>query len=143
MHDEFLKGRKILVVEDDFSSRLYLDKILEKSGAVVFNAGDGREAYNLVMANKDIELILMDIQLPMLDGYTCTEMLRESGQNMIIIAQTAYGLSGDKEKLMSSGFNDYLIKPISRDQLIEMLNLYLNKKNEANPDIAKDGETLF
>jgi CheY-like chemotaxis protein len=139
MHDEFLKGRKILVVEDDFSSRLYLDKILEKSGAVVFNAGDGREAYNLVMANKDIELILMDIQLPMLDGYTCTEMLRESGQNMTIIAQTAYGLSGDKEKLMSSGFNDYLIKPISRDQLIEMLNLYLNKKNEANPDIAKNG----
>ncbi len=143
MHDEFLKGRKILVVEDDFSSRLYLDKILEKSGAVVFNAGDGQEAYNLVMANKDIELILMDIQLPMLDGYTCTEMLRESGQNMTIIAQTAYGLSGDKEKLMSSGFNDYLIKPISRDQLIEKLNLYLNKKNKANPDIAKDGETLF
>lgn len=125
MNDEFLTGRKILIVEDDLSSRLYLDKILEKSGAVVYNAGNGREAYDFVMANQDIDLILMDIQLPILDGYSCTEMLRSSGQNMIIIAQTAYGLTSDKDKLMSSGFNDYIIKPISRSQLIEKLNAYL------------------
>ena len=125
MNDEFLAGRKILIVEDDLSSRLYLDKILEKSGAVVYNAGNGREAYDFVMANQDIDLILMDIQLPILDGYSCTEMLRSSGQNMIIIAQTAYGLTSDKDKLMSSGFNDYIIKPISRSQLIEKLNAYL------------------
>jgi CheY-like chemotaxis protein len=142
MIDGILKGRKILIVEDDFSSRLYLDKILEKSGAVVYNAGDGKEAFNLVMHNPDIELILMDIQLPLLDGYKCTKMLRDSGMNMIIIAQTAYGLSGDKDRLMASGFNDYLIKPISRNQLIEKLSSYLIIHNDPIPDIAKDGEIL-
>lgn len=127
MNGEALKGRKILVVEDDFSSKLYLNKILEKTGAVIYNASDGKEAYDLVMDNSEIELILMDIQLPVLDGYTCTKMLRDSGKNLIIIAQTAYGLTGDKERLLSSGFNDYLIKPISQIQLLEKLSTYFIK----------------
>jgi len=114
-----------LVVEDDFSSRLYLNKILEKSEVKLLNAADGREAYELVMHNQDIDLILMDIQLPFLDGYTCTKMIRESGRKVIIIAQTAYGLTGDKEKMIASGFDDYLIKPISQNQLLEKLNAFL------------------
>jgi CheY-like chemotaxis protein len=125
MQSDILKGRKILIVEDDFSSKLYLNKILEKSGAFIYNARDGKEAFELVMNNSDIELILMDIQLPVLDGYTCTKMLRDSGKNLIIIAQTAYGLTGDKERLMTSGFNDYLIKPFSQNQLLEKLSIYL------------------
>jgi CheY-like chemotaxis protein len=125
MEDSGLKGRKILIVEDDFSSRLYLNKLLEKSGVVIYNAADGKEAYNMVMNIPDLELVLMDIQLPLLDGYSCTKMLREAGKNLIIIAQTAYGLTGDKEKMMNSGFNDYLIKPISYIQLLEKLAIYL------------------
>jgi CheY-like chemotaxis protein len=119
-----LTGRAILIVEDDFSSRLYLNKILEKSGAKIFNATNGREAYNLFMANPDIEFILMDIQLPVIDGYTCTRMIRETGRKVIIIAQTAYGLTGDKEKMAASGFDDYLIKPISQSNLLEKLNSF-------------------
>jgi CheY-like chemotaxis protein len=126
MEKNKLTGRGILIVEDDFSSRLYLNKILEKSGAAIFNASDGREAYDVVMNNPSIELVLMDIQLPVLDGYTCTKMLRESGRKLIIIAQTAYGLTGDKEKMASSGFDDYLIKPISQTQLMEKLNSFLS-----------------
>jgi CheY-like chemotaxis protein len=122
-----LNGRVILIVEDDFSSRLYLNKILEKSGAKILNASDGREAFNLVMANQDIEFILMDIQLPVIDGYTCTRMIREAGRKVIIIAQTAYGLTGDKEKMAASGFDDYLIKPISQKYLLEKLNSFLPK----------------
>jgi len=114
----------ILIVEDDFSSRLYLNKILEKSGAEIFNATDGREAFDLVMQNHNIELVLMDIQLPLIDGYTCTKMIRETGRKIIIIAQTAYGLTGDKEKMMASGFDDYLIKPISQNQLLEKINSF-------------------
>jgi CheY-like chemotaxis protein len=125
MENKDLNGRKILVVEDDFSSRLYLNTLLEKSGAVLYNAGDGKEAYEMVMRNAEIELVLMDIQLPVLDGYTCTRMLREAGKEVIIIAQTAYGLTGDKERMINSGFNDYLIKPISNSQLLEKLNIYL------------------
>jgi hypothetical protein len=120
-----LKGRKILIVEDDFSSRLYLNKLFEKTDAILYNAVDGQEAFNVVMGDPGIELILMDIQLPVLDGYTCTRMLREAGKNVIIIAQTAYGLSGDKEKMLSSGFDDFLIKPISGSQLLQKLEIYL------------------
>jgi CheY-like chemotaxis protein len=64
----------------------------------------------------------MDIQLPFLDGYSCTKKIREAGKNMVIIAQTAYGLSSDKERMMSLGFNDYLIKPISQKQLIDKIS---------------------
>jgi CheY-like chemotaxis protein len=120
-------GKKILIVEDDFSSKLYLNKILEKSGAVLLNAGDGQEALEMVSNNSDIDIILMDIQLPFMDGYSCTKLLRESGNNMIIIAQTAYGLSGDKERMLSMGFNDYLIKPISQKQLIDKISGYFTK----------------
>jgi CheY-like chemotaxis protein len=122
---DIFKGRKILIVEDDFSSRLYLNKLLEKTSSVIFNAADGKEAYDIAMRDNGIEIILMDIQLPVLDGYTCTRMLREAGKEMIIIAQTAYGLTGDKEKLILSGFNDFLIKPISQSMLIEKLSNYL------------------
>ena len=120
-----LDGKKILVVEDDYSSRLYLNTLLEKAGAVVFNAGDGKEAYELVMANPYIELVLMDLQLPVVDGYTCARMLRDAGNKVIIIAQTAYGLTGDRERIMLSGFDDYLIKPISRNQLLDKLSSFL------------------
>ena len=123
--DMELKGRKILIVEDDFSSRLYLNKLFEKTGAILYNALDGQEAFNLVMGDPGIELVLMDIQLPILDGYTCTRMLREAGKDVIIIAQTAYGLSGDKEKMLSCGFDDFLIKPISGSQLLQKLALYI------------------
>jgi CheY-like chemotaxis protein len=121
-----LSGKVILIVEDDFSSRLYLNKILEKSEAKLLNAADGREAYSLFMKNQDIDLILMDIQIPLLDGYSCTRMIRESGRKVVIIAQTAYGLTGDKEKMIASGFDDFLIKPISQTQLLEKLNKYLS-----------------
>jgi len=120
-----LKGKKILVVEDDYSSKLYLNTLLEKAGAVVFNAGDGKEAYELVMSNPYIDLVLMDLQLPVVDGYTCARMLRDAGNKVVIIAQTAYGLAGDRERIMSSGFDDYLIKPISRNQLMNKLTSFL------------------
>jgi CheY-like chemotaxis protein len=125
MEENILKGKKILIVEDDFSSKLYLNKILEKSGAILFNAVNGKEALDLVMKNSDIDIILMDIQMPVLDGYECTKILRESGNNVVIIAQTAYGLSTDKEKMKLVGFNDYLIKPISQKQLIDKISFHL------------------
>jgi CheY-like chemotaxis protein len=125
MELNILKGKKILIVEDDFSSKLYMNKILEKSGADLLNASDGREALDILDKNPGIDLILMDIQLPILDGYSCTKIIRESGNNVIIIAQTAYGLSGDKEKMISLGFNDFLIKPISQKQVMDKISSYL------------------
>jgi CheY-like chemotaxis protein len=128
MENELLKGKKILIVEDDLSSRLYLNKILEKVNVVILNAGDGQEAVNIVLANPDIDIILMDIQLPVMDGYTALIKIREARKDIIVIAQTAYGLLGDKEKILSSGFSDYIIKPILSQNLIDKLLLNLKLK---------------
>jgi CheY-like chemotaxis protein len=128
MENEFLKGKKILIVEDDMSSRLYLNKILEKVGVIILNAGDGQEAVTIAFNNPDLDIILLDIQLPVLDGYSALIKIREFRKDIIIIAQTAYGLLGDKEKILNSGFNDYVIKPILAQNLIDKLVTNLNKK---------------
>jgi CheY-like chemotaxis protein len=129
MENDFLKGRKILIVEDDSSSRLYLNKILEKAGVDILNAGDGQEAVDVALNNPDIEIILMDIQLPILDGYSALAKIREVRKDIIVVAQTAYGLLGDKEKILNSGFNDYIIKPILSQNLIEKLTFNLKRKS--------------
>jgi len=125
MDGDTIKKKKILIVEDDYSSKLYLNKVLERIGATLLNASDGKEALDVFNANPDIDIILMDIQLPVLDGYTCTKMIRESGRSVVIIAQTAYGFSDDRDRMLSSGFNDYLIKPISQKLLIDKISFYL------------------
>jgi CheY-like chemotaxis protein len=128
MESGFLKGRKILIVEDDFSSRLYLNKILEREGVVILNAEDGQGAIDITGENPDIDVILMDIQLPVMDGYKATEKIREIRNGIIIIAQTAYGLMGDKEKIAVSGFDDFIIKPIMAKDLIDKIVRNLSGK---------------
>jgi CheY-like chemotaxis protein len=125
MASEILKGKKILIVEDDLSSRLFLNKILERTGAVILNAGDGQEALDIITGDKDIKLVLMDIQLPVMDGYTSAKQMRKLGLDVKIIAQTAYGLSADVENMLTSGFDDFIIKPIYYEQLIEKLTACL------------------
>jgi len=127
MENEFLKGKIVLIVEDDLSSRLYLNKILEKAGMTIINAGDGLEAINFIRNHPDIDIVLMDIQLPVMDGYTALEKIREVRKDIKVIAQTAYGLLGDKEKILNSGFNDYIIKPILSQNLIDKLVANLNR----------------
>jgi CheY-like chemotaxis protein len=121
MENEYLKTKKILIVEDDVSSRLYLNKILEKTGASLLSACDGKEAIEAAKANPDIDIILLDIQLPLIDGYGAAKIIREFRDDVIIIAQTAYSLLGDRERIIASGFDDYIVKPIFPQQLIEKL----------------------
>jgi CheY-like chemotaxis protein len=121
MENEYLRTKKILIVEDDKSSRLYLNKILEKTGVTLLNAFDGKEAIDTAMADPGIDIILLDIQLPVIDGYGVAKKIREFRNDVIIIAQTAYSLLGDREKIIASGFDDYIVKPIFPNQLIEKL----------------------
>lgn len=121
MENEYLRTKKILIVEDDVSSRLYLNKILEKTGASLLNACDGKEAIDAAKADPGIDIILLDIQLPVIDGYGAAKKIREFRNDVIIIAQTAYSLLGDREKIIASGFDDYIVKPIFPNQLIEKL----------------------
>jgi two-component system, cell cycle response regulator DivK len=121
MENEYLRTKKILIVEDDLSSRLYLNKILEKTGAALLSACDGKEAIEAAKSDPGIDIILMDIQLPVIDGYGAAKKIREFRNDVIIIAQTAYSLLGDREKIIASGFDDYIVKPIFPSQLIEKL----------------------
>lgn len=125
INTEFLKGRKILIVEDDLSGRLYLNKVLEKTGATLVNAIDGQEAIDAARNHPDIDLILMDIQLPLIDGYKAANTIRKFRKDIIIIAQTAYGLHGDTERIINSGFNEYIIKPIMPKILFEKISACL------------------
>jgi len=128
MEKEILKGKKILIVEDDLSSRLYLNKILEKTGAALLNAGDGMEAVQIAADNPDLVIILMDIQLPGMDGYASTKKIKESGHNCKIIAQTAYSFPEDMENIRAAGFDDFIVKPVFSDQLIEKITSHFVKK---------------
>jgi CheY-like chemotaxis protein len=131
MMTESLKGLKVLIVEDDMSSRLYLNKILEKTGAILLYALDGQEAIDVATENSDIDIILMDIQLPVMDGYESAEKIRLLRNDIIIIAQTAYGLLGDTEKILSAGFDDYIIKPILSKNLIDKMVSCIEIRNNS------------
>jgi CheY-like chemotaxis protein len=119
MKGEFLKGKTILIVEDDLPGRLYLNEILKTTGANILNAVNGKDALDMARQNSGIDLILMDIQLPVMDGYTSARKIREFNKDVIIIAQTAFGLMSDREKIIGSGFNDYIVKPVYTQKLFE------------------------
>ncbi len=87
-----------------------------------------QEAVTISLNNPGIDIILMDIQLPVMDGYAALSKIRETNKKVIVIAQTAYGLLGDKEKIINSGFDDYVIKPILSGNLIEKLVANLNRE---------------
>lgn len=115
---------KVLIVEDDETSERLLAIQISNISETVFEAVTGVEAVDICRQNPDIDLILMDIQLPEMDGHEATRQIREFNKNVIIIALTAYGFDGDREKAMKAGCNDYHAKPVSKDQLIKMIQKY-------------------
>ncbi len=114
----------ILVVEDVDTNKLFFDAALRKTNAKIIWAMDGQEAVDLFKANK-IDLVLMDLQLPVKDGYTATREIKQINQDVPIIAQTAHVMSGEKEKCLDAGCSDYLSKPIRLNVLMETLSKYL------------------
>jgi len=118
------KHLKILIAEDEEIAFDYLHIVLENSGTELINAKNGAEAVDVMRKNPDIDLILMDIRMPIMDGYEATHKIRSFNKDVVIIAQTAYALAGDKEKALNAGCNDYISKPINRTKLLELINKY-------------------
>ena len=115
----------ILLVEDNHINQLLATTILQKAGYDVDVASDGKDAIVSVEAN-DYDLVLMDVQMPIMDGVKATEMIRAQAstsekRNVPIIAMTANSMSGDREKYLAAGMNDYISKPINAARLIEMV----------------------
>ena len=123
--DSRLKGKTILVVEDVEYSFEFLQIVLEKPGVNTLWAKDGKEAIALCSENKDIDLVLMDINMPIMNGYDATREIRKTMPDLPIIAQTANAIAGDREKSLASGCNNYISKPIKKAELLALLGKYL------------------
>lgn len=122
-----LSGLKILIAEDDESSASLLSILVEKISSKIIIATTGDETISICRKNPDIDLIFMDIQMPNMNGFEATKQIREFNKDVIIIAQTAFGLSGDKEKTIAAGCNDYISKPIKKEQLFAIIQKHFNK----------------
>ncbi len=113
--------KKILIVEDDYASKLLLEIMLEDYCKSPLIAKNGLDAIRFCKENPDIDFVLMDIKIPKLNYYEATKKIREFNKDIIIIAQTSYSLPGDREKAITAGCNDYIIKPYSQSELTELL----------------------
>lgn len=119
--EQVLKNLTILVAEDDTTSQIYISELLRGKCKKIFFAENGKEAVQLFSENPEIDLVLMDMKMPLMDGYQATAKIKEINRDTVVIAQTAYALSGDKEKILEAGCDDYLPKPFSRKHLIELV----------------------
>jgi PAS domain S-box-containing protein len=117
----------ILIVEDDPLSEILLEKSLRKTAGKILKARTGAEAVEVCRNNPDTDLILMDIQLSGMNGYEATRQIRKFNKEVVIIAQTAFGLSGDRERAIDAGCNDYIAKPIHLPELNSLIQKYLKK----------------
>jgi PAS domain S-box-containing protein len=120
------KKLKILIVEDEETSIEYLKTILEDYSDELLVATDGVETVEICKNKSDLDLILMDIKMPGINGHEATRKIRSFNKDILIIAQTAYAQVGDKEKCLASGCNDYLTKPIDEDELLKVISKYIN-----------------
>lgn len=126
-----LSGSRILVVEDNEVNRFLATIILERKGVAVVSAENGRDAIDILM-KESFDLILMDIQMPVLDGFESTGIIRnELGSAVPIIALTANAIRGEYEKCINAGMNGYLSKPFEPDALLNIVTTWLNHKKES------------
>ncbi len=113
------RNPNILIAEDVESNFLYLKAVLSKLNATIFWAKNGIEAVDICEKQKNIDLVLMDLQMPEMNGYEATQILKKKFPDLPVVAQTAFAMSDDREKALDAGCDDYLAKPIkSKDLLI-------------------------
>ncbi len=125
--NDTIRKLKILVAEDDEVSEMLLDVTVKMFGKEILKARTGIEAIEACRNNADIDLILMDIRMPDMGGYEATKQIREFNREVIIIAQTAYGLTGDRDKAIEAGCNDYIAKPINKIEIQALIQKYFGE----------------
>lgn len=117
---------RILIVEDDQVSEMLLSLVARQISKHILKVGSGLEAIEACRSYPDIDLILMDIKMPEMDGYEATRQIRNFNKDVIIIAQTAFVLPSDRKNAIEAGCNDYIAKPINPELLHSMVIKYLN-----------------
>jgi CheY-like chemotaxis protein len=125
--EEIFNGKKVLIVDDDVRNVFALTSVLEANGMEVIFAENGKDGIETLRANPDVDLVLMDIMMPEMDGYETMAAVREIPQfsRLPIISLTAKAMKGDREKSIASGASDYITKPVDTDQLLSLMRVWL------------------
>jgi hypothetical protein len=125
--DQRLSGRKVLIVDDDLRNIFALTSALETHEMNLTLAENGRKGLEALRANPDVELVLMDIMMPEMDGFEAMRAIRKMPEhrNLPIIALTAKAMKGDRERCVEAGATDYIAKPVEIDQLLALMRVWL------------------
>lgn len=125
--ENLLKGKTVLLVDDDIRNIYALSSVLEQQGMTVITATNGKEALRKLERQSKMDIVLMDIMMPEMDGYVATQQIRqtEKFKNIPIIALTAKAMNGDREKCIQCGASDYISKPVSIEQLLSLMRVWL------------------
>ena len=116
--------KTILIAEDVESNYLFLEEVIKRTGATILWATNGQHAIDMFTQN-DIDLILMDIQMPLLNGFDATRAIKKIDPKVPVISQTAYAMAEDRGKSIAAGCDDYISKPIASQKLLSLINKYL------------------
>jgi CheY-like chemotaxis protein len=130
--DPALEGTKVLIVDDDTGTLFALSQLLADHGVRVLKAEDGEKALRVLQQELDVDLVLMDIMMPVMDGYEAIGKIRaqERFRNLPIIALTAKAMAEDRQRCLTAGASDYLPKPLDEGRLISMMRVWLYRKQE-------------
>jgi CheY-like chemotaxis protein len=131
--DKVLQARKVLLVDDDMRNTFALSKLLKKHGMDVVIADNGQMALDKLAEEPGIELAIMDIMMPVMDGYQAIQAIRARPQlaGLPVIALTARAMPEEQERCMEAGANDYLVKPVDVERLLTLLRVWLFRQEEA------------
>jgi CheY-like chemotaxis protein len=123
-------GEKVLIVDDDIRNVFALTSVLEQHGLTVLYAENGREGIEVLEQHDDVQVVLMDVMMPEMDGYATTTAIRRMPQfaGLPIIALTAKAMKGDREKSLESGASDYVAKPVDTDHLLQVMEQWMTAR---------------
>jgi CheY-like chemotaxis protein len=130
-----LSERKVLIIDDDVRNIFALTAILERHRMHVLHAENGRDGIALLKQTPDLDLVLMDIMMPEMDGYETIREIRRMGKfgSLPIVTLTAKAMKGDREKCIQAGASDYIAKPVDPDHLLSVLRVWLDRSRVGNP----------
>jgi CheY-like chemotaxis protein len=123
----FENNYTFLIAEDDYIISSYLEEYLSELNFNILNASNGKEAVDIFEQNASIDFILMDIKMPVMNGYEALKIIRKTNKKIPIIAQTGLAMSDDRKKILKTGFDDYISKSVSGERLIAIISKYLYK----------------
>ncbi len=121
--------KTILIADDEYMNYILFEAILDETNSYLIHVKNGEQAIEKCMKNRNIDLVLMDINMPVVDGYEAVKKIKQVRNDLPVIAQTAYSASEDYYKCISAGFDEYIAKPIDRDLLFSKINsFFMNSK---------------